>query len=202
MEAYDDEVLRFHINKGFTLNSWHKAVKQLKKHNLRIKSYLMFKPPFMSEGEALTQCIKWVKSVIEDSDEISINPMNIQRGTIIDRLYRNGDYRPPWLWSLVELIKKVHDFVQPNGEILSRLIVHPTAAGKPRGAHNCGKCDAEVAAAIERYSVSRSLEEFTDLNCKCRLRWKEEIHSDQNLPVPIGVGLNRRANVENLFSSY
>jgi len=202
LEAYDDEVLRFHINKGFTLKSWHKAVEQLKKHNLRIKSYLMFKPPFMSEGEALTQCIKWVKSVVDDSDEISINPMNIQRGTIIDRLYRNGDYRPPWLWSLVELIKSVHNFVQPNGEILSRVIVHPTAAGKPRGAHNCGKCDTEVAAAIERYSVSRSLDEFTDLSCKCILRWKEEIHSDQNLPVPIGVGLNRRTNIENLFSSY
>ena len=202
LEAYDDEVLRFHINKGFTLKSWHKAVEQLKEHDIRIKSYLMFKPPFMSEGEALTQCIKWVKSVLMDSDEISINPMNIQRGTIIDRLYRNGDYRPPWLWSLVELIREVHEYVQPNGEIMSRLIVHPTAAGKPRGAHNCGQCDTEVAAAIERYSVSGSLDEFLDLNCKCQLRWKEEIHSDQNLPVPIGVGLNRRTKIGNLFDLY
>jgi len=202
LEAYDDEVLRFHINKGFTLKSWHKAVEQLKEHDIRIKSYLMFKPPFMSEGEALTQCIKWVKSVLMDSDEISINPMNIQRGTIIDRLYRNGDYRPPWLWSLVELIREVHEYVQPNGDIISRLIVHPTAAGKPRGAHNCGQCDTEVAAAIERYSVSGSLEEFLHLNCKCQLRWKEEIHSDQNLPVPIGVGLNRRTKIGNLFNLY
>ncbi|SVE13517.1 uncharacterized protein METZ01_LOCUS466371, partial [marine metagenome] len=66
LEAYDDEVLRFHVNKGFTIKSWHKAVNQLKKHNLRIKSYLMFKPPFMSEGEALTQCIKWIKSIINE----------------------------------------------------------------------------------------------------------------------------------------
>ena len=202
LEAYDDEVLHFHINKGFTLKSWHKAVEQLKKFDLRVKSYLMFKPPFMSEGEALTQCIKWVKSIIIESDEISINPMNIQKGTIIDRLYRNGDYRPPWLWSLVELIRNVHDFVQPNGETKSRLIVHPTAAGKPRGAHNCGKCDEEVAAAIERYSVSGLLEEFQGLNCECYLKWKEEIHIDQNIPVPIGVGLNRRTKIENMFHSY
>ncbi len=202
LEAYDDEVLRFHVNKGFTIKSWHKAVNQLKKHNLRIKSYLMFKPPFMSEGEALTQCIKWVKSVINESDEISINPMNIQKGTIIDRLYRNGDYRPPWLWSLVELIREVHDFVQPNGEIKSRLIVHPTAAGKPRGAHNCGKCDTEISAAIERYSVSGSLNEFENLNCNCYLKWKEEVYSDQNLPIPIGVGLNRRLNIKNMFHMY
>ena len=202
LEAYDDEVLRFHVNKGFSLKSWHRAVEQLKNHEIRIKAYLMFKPPFMSEGESLTQCIKWVKAVVDDSDEISINPMNIQRGTIIDRLYRNGDYRPPWLWSLVELIKRVHKFVRPENGVMSRLIVHPTAAGKPRGAHNCGKCDVEVAAAIERYSVSGTLEEFSGLSCECISRWKEEVYSDQNLPIPIGVGLNRRNKIEKLFDFY
>ncbi|MBJ23676.1 MAG: TIGR01210 family radical SAM protein [Euryarchaeota archaeon] len=202
LEAYDDEVLRFHINKGFSLKSWHRAVEQLKKHDLRIKAYLMFKPPFMSEGEALTQCIKWVKAVVSDSDEISINPMNIQKGTIIDRLYRNGDYRPPWLWSLVELIKEVHGFIHLDEMVISRLIVHPTAAGKPRGAHNCGSCDAEVAAAIERYSVSGSLDEFSFLKCDCYNRWKEEIYSDQNLPVPLGVGLNRRSEIRKMFELF
>ena len=33
-------------------------------------------------------------------------------------------------------------------------------------------------------------------------RWKEEIYSDQNLPVPIGVGLNRRNKIEKLFDFY
>ena len=47
LEAYDDEVLRFHVNKGFTIKSWDKAVENLRKFNLRIKTYLMFKPPFI-----------------------------------------------------------------------------------------------------------------------------------------------------------
>ena len=41
----------------------------------------MFKPPFMSEADALDHCVKWIEAVAEQSDEISINPMNIQRGT-------------------------------------------------------------------------------------------------------------------------
>ena len=45
LEAYDDEVLRFHVNKGFSTSSWDRAVANLKKFNLRIKTYLMFKPP-------------------------------------------------------------------------------------------------------------------------------------------------------------
>ena len=45
LEAYDDEVLRFHVNKGFSTSSWDRAVANLQKFNLRIKTYLMFKPP-------------------------------------------------------------------------------------------------------------------------------------------------------------
>ena len=166
LEAYDDEVLRFHVNKGFTIKSWDRAVENLRKFNLRVKTYLMFKPPFMSEGDALIHGAQWIRDVAERSDEISVNPMNIQKGTVIDRLFRNNEYRPPWLWSLVQLIHDVHPTIHPtNGgnssaDKVARLIIHPTAGGKVRGAHNCGSCDAEVVAAIERYSVSGEIEEL------------------------------------------
>jgi radical SAM enzyme (TIGR01210 family) len=97
LEAYDDEVLRFHVNKGFSTSSWDRAVTNLEKFNLRVKTYLMFKPPFMSEADALDHSVKWIEAVAERSDEISVNPMNIQRGTVIDRLHRHNEYRPPWL---------------------------------------------------------------------------------------------------------
>ena len=158
LEAYDDAVLRFHVNKGFNLKVWHGAVERLRKHNLRVKTYLLFKPPFMSEGDALTHSVNWVKQVARFSDEVSINPMNIQKKTIVDRLHRNREYRPPWLWSLVKMIQESHHDITESG---CRVIVHPTAGGKVRGAHNCGKCDKEVVAAIERYSVSKELDEFS-----------------------------------------
>ena len=198
LEALDEEVLRFHINKGFTVKSWYRAVENLQNAGLRIKTYLMFKPPFMSEGDSLVQTVRWIEGIAELSDEISINPMNIQRGTVIDRLFRAGDYRPPWLWSLVELIERAHPFIHPkggkngDGDQISRLLIHPTAAGKVRGSHNCGECDREVAAAIERYSVSGDLLEFTGLNCSCRRIWESEIALDLVVPVPLGVSQRRR----------
>jgi radical SAM enzyme (TIGR01210 family) len=75
-----------------------------------------------------------------------------------------------------------------------RLIVHPTAAGKIRGAHNCGKCDREVGAAIERYSVSMDIAEFTGLDCECKKRWRCEVELDAAIPAPLGVGLDRRGD--------
>ncbi len=192
LEAYDDAVLRFHVNKGFNLKVWHGAVERLRKHNLRVKTYLLFKPPFMSEGDALTHSVNWVKQVARFSDEVSINPMNIQKKTIVDRLHRNREYRPPWLWSLVKMILESHHDITESG---CRVIVHPTAGGKVRGAHNCGKCDKEVVAAIERYSVSKELDEFSSLRCDCKSVWSDEISSDISSPVQFGTGMTRRGNV-------
>ena len=191
LEAYDNTVLRFHANKGFSLKQWHKAVEILRDNSLRVKTYLLFKPPFMSEGDALEHTISWVSEVSKISDEVSINPMNIQRGTIVDRLFRNREYRPPWLWSLVEMIIRTHDDVSKTD---CRVIVHPTAGGKSRGSHNCGSCDSKVVAAIERYSVSGNLGEFNRLECECKKVWLSEIQNDSALPTPMGSGIHRRGN--------
>ena len=198
LEAYDDEVLRFHINKGFTVKSWDRAVTNIQNAGLRVKTYLMFKPPFMSEGDSLEQCVKWIAAVAEQSDEISVNPMNIQRGTIIDRLFRAREYRPPWLWSLISLIERVHPLIHPDGgtnggpDQVSRLIIHPTAGGRVRGSHNCGSCDKHVVAAIERYSVSGDLLEFEGLDCECKTIWKNEVEIDITFPAVLGTGIARR----------
>ncbi|GIS43818.1 MAG: hypothetical protein Ct9H90mP16_08880 [Candidatus Poseidoniales archaeon] len=81
------------------------------------KSYLLFKPPFMSEGDALHHPQNGFQEIPEDSDEISVNPMNIQKRTIVDRIFRNREYRPPWLWSLVQMIRNVHDESTPRGNL-------------------------------------------------------------------------------------
>ena len=189
LEAYDDAVLRFHVNKGFSTKQWHRSIDMLRENGLRVKTYLLFKPPFMSEGDALELTSKWVSEVAPLSDDVSVNPMNIQRGTIVDRLYRNREYRPPWLWSLVEMLERTHDDITESG---ARIIVHPTAGGRPRGAHNCGSCDADVVAAIERYSVSADIREFANLDCECRGVWRAEVHSDLWLPAQMGTGRDRR----------
>ena len=196
LEAYDDTVLRFHVNKGFSTKQWHRSVEMLKDNNLRVKTYLIFKPPFMSEGDALRLTTKWVSEVAPHSQDISVNPMNIQRRTVVDRLYRNREYRPPWLWSLVDMLENTHADTAGAGV---RMIVHPTAGGKLRGAHNCGKCDEDVVAAIERYSVSADLRELEGLTCDCKSVWKAEICNDLSLPVPLGTGSDRRGSPTDLL---
>ena len=191
LEAYDDTVLRFHVNKGFSTKQWHRSIDMLRENGLRVKTYLLFKPPFMSEGDALQHTSKWISQVAPLSDDVSVNPMNIQKRTIVERLFRNREYRPPWLWSLVEMLEQVHDDVSKAG---ARIIVHPTAGGRIRGAHNCGACDMDIVAAIERYSVSADIGEFAGLDCDCKRVWRTEIDNDLSLPTPLGTGVDRRGS--------
>ena len=191
LEAYDDTVLRFHVNKGFSTKQWHRSIDMLRENGLRVKTYLLFKPPFMSEGDALQHTSKWISQVAPLSDDVSVNPMNIQKRTIVERLFRNREYRPPWLWSLVEMLEQVHDDVSKAG---ARIIVHPTAGGRIRGAHNCGACDMDILAAIERYSVSADIGEFAGLDCDCKRVWRTEVDNDLSLPTPLGTGVDRRGS--------
>ena len=191
LEAYDDTVLRFHVNKGFSTKQWHRSIDMLRENGLRVKTYLLFKPPFMSEGDALQHTSRWISQVAPLSDDVSVNPMNIQKRTIVERLFRNREYRPPWLWSLVEMLEQVHDDVSKAG---ARIIVHPTAGGRIRGAHNCGACDMDIVAAIERYSVSADIGEFAGLDCDCKRVWRTEVDNDLSLPTPLGTGVDRRGS--------
>ena len=54
-------------------------------------------------------------------------------------------------------------------------------------------CDEDIVAAIERYSVSGSLEEFSGIDCSCKKVWSAEIFNDNNLPISLGSGLDRRS---------
>ena len=105
------------------------------------------------------------------------------------------------------MIKQAHPHIHPKGGVngspdqVSRLIIHPTAGGKIRGAHNCGSCDKFVVAAIERYAVSGDLREFDGLSCECQSMWREELALEAALPLPLGISRPRRGNrIENLRS--
>ena len=97
----------------------------------------------------------------------------------------------------------IHPSNSGNGaaDQVSRLIIHPTAGGKIRGSHNCGKCDGDVVAAIERYSVSGDIVEFDGLDCNCKQVWQKEIYLDETYPIPLGIGMNRRGNPLNHLRS-
>jgi radical SAM enzyme (TIGR01210 family) len=127
----------------------------------------MMKPPFIAEGDALEDMVKSVLDAAPYADTISMNLCNVQRGTLVDELFYRKAYRPPWLWSVVEVLKRVH------GKTGSVVTSDPLAAGQPRGPHNCGQCDATFADAIRKYSLTQDVTVFDGLRCDCKAAWEK-----------------------------
>jgi radical SAM enzyme (TIGR01210 family) len=167
LESATDFVLEHSINKGFRAADYQKAAEVLNEMNIPIKTYLLVKPPFLTEKEAIEDAVSSARFAAKYSKTISFNPVNVQRYTIVERLWRNGEFRPPWLWSVIEVLRQSSKL----GKL--RIMSSPTGGGTKRGAHNCGKCDNEVLRIIEEFSLSQDVTYMEDLDCECKEQWRD-----------------------------
>ncbi len=165
LESSNDKVLKYAINKNMTVADYDTAADSIKKAGAKLRSYVLLKPPFLTEAEAIEDTIATAKHAALKSDTISINPVNIQRGTLVERLWKSWAYRAPWLWSVVEVLNSCAD-------IERNIVCDPTGGGKERGAHNCGGCDSAILDSIKEYSVSQKRRRIDGSGCSCKDLWE------------------------------
>lgn len=169
LETSNDLVREKAINKGFMFQDFKKAAVLLKKHKAHVKTYVLLKPPFLTEKESLNDCINTAKDSAPYTDLLSLNPTNIQRHTVVEYLWNRNQYRPPWLWSIVA-------FLQQSKTITDAFVkCDVVGGGSIRGAHNCGICDKKVVHAIEEFSLTQDNEVFSDLSCRCQEQWRDQL---------------------------
>ncbi len=154
---------------------------RLKAAGLTVRTYLLLKPPFLGEQTGIDDAVASARFADPFSDEISINPLNIQHGTYVERLWKRGDFRSPWIWSLIEVMKTL------SGTVNARLMSSPSGGGSQRGVHNCGKCDSEALAAVERFSFSQDPSDL-EVSCECKLTWAQYLKAEKYLGSPADIG--------------
>lgn len=170
LETSNDFIRETAINKGFTLREYVRAALVLKKHHMSVKTYLLMKPPFLTEKEAIDDCIRTLQDTAAYTDVISLNPTNIQRHTLVEYLWRRNQYRPPWLWSIIEFLK--HSKSATDALVKCDVV----GGGSIRGAHNCGLCDKAVLSAIEQFSLTQKQSTLKGLSCSCQEQWRDQLN--------------------------
>lgn len=174
LETASDEIRASCINKGYTLEDFKSTVAACKSQNVLVKAYLLIKPPFLTEAEAIQDAISsGIEAAKLGVGRLSYNPVNIQRGTLVEELWKRGEYRTPWLWSVVEILRSV------KKRVSIPVLSHPIAAGRERGAHNCGSCDDAVYEGIIKFSSTQDLSFLENLSCECRKRWEAQLELEQ-----------------------
>lgn len=182
LESANDEVLEKSVRKGFRVSDYERAARLLNESKIPLRTYLLLKPPFLTERQALEDAIRSVSFASMYSESVSINPLNVQADTLVESLWRRGDYRPPWLWSLVEVLKRGKDLTSGV-----RIFSSPSGGGTSRGVHNCGKCDASIMTAIENFSFSQDPTELQELDCECKNRWRVIIESQDAMQTSVDI---------------
>ena len=183
IESFNDEVREKAINKGITTEEIIKAVELSKNYDIGIKAYLLIKPLFISEKEAILDSIRSAISCIEiGCSRVSFCPATVHKGSIMEYFFNKNQYRPPFLWSILEILKEVKKTC-PN----SLIMCDTAGVGSERGAHNLKncKCNKIIKNKLETFTLTQDIK-ILDYECKCKETWKSYLEVENRNIVPLG----------------
>ena len=170
LETASDVVREYAINKGFAFKQYKKAAELIKKQDIKLKTYVLIKPPFLTEKESINDSIETADKIKSYTNSISFNPTNVQRNTLVEYLWKRRQYRPAWLWSVIEILKE-----SKKNENNIHMQCDIAGGGSPRGARNCRTCDKQVLKAIESFSLSQDIKILDNLDCDCKEKWHDQL---------------------------
>lgn len=173
LETHSDLIRDLCINKGFILQDFENAVSIIKKGALESLAYVLFKPPFLTEQEAITESIKTIHYSFDlGVDAVSIEPVSIQSNTLVEALNKAGIYRVPWIWSIFKLLKETYrlgdvraggfEFFPPPSTVV----------------HNCDRCNDSCYEAIALYNSEKTVSHFDSIKCDCKGNWEADTNQE------------------------
>ena len=178
LETTNDRIREKCIDKGHTFSDFIEAAHEARKGGAGVKTYLMMKPPFLTEKEAMDDMHRSIKESIPYSDMISMNLCTIQSKTDVERYWKQGAFRPPYLWSVLDVLQNAGYHVMCD----------PVGGGRTRGPHNCGICDKEIVEGIRSYSLTGDTElvrALFETECKCKEEWEFVLENERPYCMPL-----------------
>jgi radical SAM enzyme (TIGR01210 family) len=186
LETATDRVRRDCVNKYFEFADFEAACAEAVAVDgatdaaAGVKAYLLLKPPFLTESEAIEDMERSIRrcAAVEGCHTVSMNPTNVQRHTMVEELYHDGGYRPPWLWSVCEVLESTAD---ADAIVVS----DPVGHGSDRGPHDCGECDDRVQRAIKDFDLRQDPSVFDQVTCDCERTWEAVVERERSYGMPL-----------------
>lgn len=171
LECKNDSVREKSVHKGMSLETYEKAVQIIKENSVRVSSYVLLKPLFLSESEAIKEVIETIKYAFSiGSDSVALESAFIQPKTIMEEYYNKGEFKPPYLWSVIEVIKQTRNL---GPVYVGGFTDEPRPIAIPQ---NCNKCSPDIYKALDLYRETFDISYINNIkDCECKEEWKKEI---------------------------
>ena len=180
LETATDRIRHDCVNKYFDFADFEDACAEARSADAGVKAYLLLKPPFLSESEAVDDMKRSVRRCagVDGCHTVSMNPTNVQRHTMVEELYHEGGYRPPWLWSVCAVLESTAD-------VDAIIVSDPVGHGSDRGPHNCGECDDRVQRAVKDFDLRQDPSVFEQVSCDCEATWEAVMAREKSFGMPL-----------------
>jgi radical SAM enzyme (TIGR01210 family) len=178
LECYDDAVRSVCLNKGFNRSEFLEASRLIGKSPVKLLAYVLLKPPFLTESEAIEEAVRAIRFAFQHgADVVSLEPVSVQDFSLVHYLYEAEQYRPPWIWSVFEVIRRTAGL----GEV--RIGGFEFLPIPKIFTHNCPKCDPACVEAIVDYNRGGGITRFDKLSCECMSEWRRNIEARDDRPL-------------------
>jgi len=150
---------------------------------VHFSAYVLIKPPGLTEAQAIREAVDTAVHVFQTAMQYAIpahvmfEPLFVAPGTGIERMFLQGEYRTPWLWSVLEVIggtMSAKEWRNAKGQLFVGMSDEGLSDG--RFATNCGKCDKRALHAIQIFNNFQDASEFHRVNCDCEKDWDKEMY--------------------------
>jgi radical SAM enzyme (TIGR01210 family) len=167
LEMKDDFYRQICINKGFSLKRYDHAASIITKY-LNLRTYVLLKPLFLNEKEAIEKAIETIEyAFATGTTTVSLEACTIQDYTLMKYFYERGLYSPPWLWSIIEVVKGTKT---PGKLLIGLFKFFPSPSAVP---NNCEHCNQKVMEKFMQYNRTLDPKVFDGLTCECKKQWSE-----------------------------
>ena len=172
LQSVSDEVRETCIGAAIKKDDFLRACELLEKFNYKTKCYVMFKPPFLLEEEAITDSFNsvvwlWKKNI----KDITLCPTRVAKQTILQCLFDKSLYAVPKLTSFAECLAKLQKEDIKVRVSIFNINSSDFAALVPYG---CSICKNKILDGLEKYNKMEKVN-FEELLCtKCKEQAKKD----------------------------
>ncbi len=178
LESSDPLIRSLCVNKSYDLPVFERAVHDIKSIGGRVLAYVLMKPCFVSEKQAIRDAIATINYAKKlNIDAISLEPVNPSSHNMSGALASVGMHRSPWFWSILEVLRASHDGIVEFRIGGSQFA--PRYASSPfNGASPHHSCNGQFEKAVRHYNLTSQLDLFNRISCVCRTDWLAAIHAN------------------------